>query len=75
MGGGAQNYLVNDIHEVKDTQLLSFNHVCCRGMAARAGSVHFINSMDRKLGRKVGARTHPQQYHPVPQGGPFSKKF
>ena len=39
---------------------LSFN--LCRGVAARAGSVHFICSMDWKA-----ARTHP---HPA-----FSKKF
>ena len=66
---------MKDIHEVKDNQPLSFNHVRCRGVAARAGSVHLIYSMDRKLGRKGGARTHPQQHHPVPQGGLFSKKF
>ena len=63
---------MKDIHEVKDNQPLSFNHVRCRGVAARAGSVHLIY---RKLGRKGGARTRPQHHHPVPQGGPFSKKF
>ena len=75
MGGGAQMTLWNhmkDIHEVKDTQPLSFNHVHCRGVAARTGSVHLIYSMDRKLGV---ARTHPQQHHHVSQEGPFSKKF
>ena len=66
---------MKDIHEVKDNQPLSFNHVHCRGVAARAGSVHLIYSIDRKLGQKGGDRTHPQQHHPVPQGGPFSKKF
>ena len=63
------NYLVNhmkDIHEVKDNQPL--NHVRCRGVA---GSVHLTYSMDRK----GGTRPHPQQHHPVPHGGPFSKKF
>ena len=71
-------HLVNhmkDIHEVKDNQSLSFNHVRCRGVAARAGSVHLICSMNWKLGCKGGARTHPQQHHPVAQGGLFSKKF
>ena len=29
-------------------------------------------SMGRKLGRKGGARPHPHQHHPVPQGPPFS---
>ena len=60
---------MKDIHEVKVTQSLSFNRIHCRGVAARAGSVHLIYSMDQKLG---GARTHPQQHHPVPQGCPFS---
>ena len=32
------------IHEVKDNQPLAFSHVCCRGVAARAGSVHLIYS-------------------------------
>ena len=31
-------------------------------------------SMDRKLGRKGGARPHPKPHHPVPQGPPFSNK-
>ena len=48
---------MKDIHEVPTT----LNHVPCRGEAARARSVH---SMDRKLGRKGGARTRPQQLHP-----------
>ena len=34
---------MKDIHEVKETQPLSFNHVRCRGMAARAGSVYLLN--------------------------------
>ena len=69
-----RNDLVNnmkDIHEVKDNLPLSFNHVRCSDVADRAGSVHLIYSMDRKLGRKGGTKTHPQQHHPVPQGGPF----
>ena len=37
--------------------------------------MHLIYSMDQKLDRYRGARTHPQQHRPVPQGGPFSKKF
>ena len=41
-------------------------------MAARAGSVHLISSMDRKPSRKGGARPRPKQPHPVPQGPPFS---
>ena len=43
-------------------------------MAARAGSVHLISSMDRKPSRKGGARPRPKQHHPVPQGQPFSIK-
>ena len=42
-GWRSTNDLVNhtkDIHEIKDNQPLSFNHVHCRGVAARAGSVH-----------------------------------
>ena len=39
-------------------------------MAARAGSVHLISSMDRK----GGARPRPKQPHPLPQGPPFSIK-
>ena len=45
-----------------------------RGVAARAGSVHLISSMDRKPSRKGGARPRPKQPHPVPQGPPFSIK-
>ena len=43
-------------------------------MAARAGSVHLISSMDRKPSRKRGARPRPKQHHTVPQGPPFSIK-
>ena len=43
-------------------------------MAARAGSVHLISSMDRKPSRKGGARPRPKQHHTVPQGPPFSIK-
>ena len=39
---------------VKDNQPLSFSHICCRGVAARAGSVYLIYSMDQKLGQKEG---------------------
>ena len=34
---------MKDIHEVKDNQPLSFNHVHCRGVAARAESVNTLN--------------------------------
>ena len=44
---------MKDIHEVKDNQPLSFR---CRGVAR---SVHLIYLMG-------GARTRPQQHHPVP---------
>ena len=44
------------------------------GVAARAGGVHLISSMDRKPSRKGGARPRPKQPHPVPQGPPFSIK-
>ena len=60
---------MKDIHEVKDNQLLPFNHVCCRGVAARAGSVQTGSWPEGR------ARTRPQHHHPVPQGGSFSKKF
>ena len=40
-------------------------------MAARAGCVHLMFSMDRKLDRKGGAREYPYQHQPVPQGPPF----
>ena len=46
-----------------------FNHVRCRGVGAKAGSVHLAY---RKLD---WARTHLQQHHPVAQGRPFPKKF
>ena len=43
-----------------------------RGVVAKAGSVTFkLHSMDQKLGWKGGVWT---QYHPVPQGCPFSMK-
>ena len=43
-------------------------------MAARAGSVHLISSMDRKPSRKGGARPRPKQHHPAPQKPSFSIK-
>ena len=43
-------------------------------MAARAGSVHLISSMDQKPSQKGGARPRPKQHHPMPQGPPFSIK-
>ena len=46
-----------------------FNCVCCRGMAAKARSVHLVYSMDLKLGWEGGGRRHPQH---VAQGHPFS---
>ena len=42
-----------------------FNCPGLRGVAARAGSVHLISSMDRKPNRKGGARPRPKQHHPV----------
>ena len=51
-----------------------FNCPSLRGVAARAGSVHLISSMDRKPSWKGGARPRPKQHHPVPQGPPFSIK-
>ena len=59
-GWRSTNNLVNhmkDIHGVKGNQPLSFNHVRCRGVAARAGSVHLIYSMDRKLGLAIPMHT------------------
>ena len=44
------------------------------GVAAKARSVHSMSSKDQKLGRKGGARPHPQQQHPLPQGPQFSTK-
>ena len=44
------NDLVNhikNVHEAKDNKPLSFNHVRCMGVAARAGCIHLIYSMDR----------------------------
>ena len=45
------------MHEVQDIQPHPFNHVLCRGVAARTGNVHLMYSNDRKLGQKGGART------------------
>ena len=55
----------------KYTQPCSFNHVHHRGVAAKAGSVHLVYSMERK----GGARTHQQKHHPVLQGRPSCKNF
>ena len=55
-------------------QALLIAHAGLRGVAARAGSVHLISSMDWKPNRKGGARPRPKQHHPVPQGPPFSIK-
>ena len=66
-GWRSTNDFVKDIHEVKLNQPLSFNHICCRGVAARVGSVHLI---DWKLGRKGGARTHPQWHYSVEAHSP-----
>ena len=41
-------------------------------VAAIAGSVHLMFSMDQKLDRKGGNSPHPHQYHPMPQGPPFT---
>ena len=45
-----------------------------RGVAARAGNVHLIFSIDWKPSRKGGARPRPKKHHPVPQGPSFSIK-
>ena len=42
---------LNHINEVHVIQLHPFNHVCHTGVAANAGSVHLIFSMDQKLVR------------------------
>ena len=42
------NNLLNykkDVCGVKDTQLCSFKHVRCRGVAAKAGSVHLLSEL------------------------------
>ena len=57
---------MKDIHEVQAIQPHPFNHVRCRGVAAKARSVYL--SIDKKLGHKGGTRTHQQQHHPVSQG-------
>ena len=44
------------------------------GVAAKAGSVYLIYSMDWKLGQKGGARTYQQRHHPVAQGCPSSQR-
>ena len=35
---------IKDMHEVQDIQPRPLNHVCCRGVEARAGSVHLMYS-------------------------------
>ena len=70
MGGGDLVNHMKNIHEVKDHQPLSFSHVHCRGVAARAGSVDLIYSMDRKLGWGQNTPTTAPSCW-----GPFSKKF
>ena len=66
MGGGAQQTTWKTSTRWKIT-----NHshsimftVHCRGVAARVGNVHLVHW--------VGSE---HMHHPVPQGGPFSKKF
>ena len=78
-GWKSTNDLVNhikDIQEVKDNQQLSDHDVRCRGAAARAGSVHLIICTQMTRSWAGGRdRTHPQQHHPAPHRGQFSKKF
>ena len=50
---------MNDMHEVKGTKPHPFHHVGCRDVAARAGSVYLMYSMDRKLDRKGGGQDTP----------------
>ena len=66
MHNGHLNH-IKDIHEVQDIQPRPFSDV---GMAARARSVRLMYTDDWKLDRKGGARTHPKQHHPLPQGSP-----
>ena len=57
---------MKDIYEVKDNQSLSFNHVCCRGVPARAGSVP----------QWTGSWEGPEHAHnSTILFSPFSKKF
>ena len=51
------------MHRVQISNLAHL--IICRGVAAKPGCVHL---MYRKLGQIGGARTHPKQCHPVPQG-------
>ena len=65
---------IKDISEVQDVWPRPFNCLCHRGVAAKAGSVHLMFLMDRKLDQKGGARPYPHQHHPMLQGPPFSIK-
>ena len=46
---------MKNIHKLQDLQPHVFNHVWCRGVIAKPGSVHLIYW-------KGGGRAHPQQY-------------
>ena len=74
MGGGAPGPLnhIDMRYIVQDIQSRPFNHVCCRGVAARAESVYLMYSNEWKLDWKG---THPNQNHPVLHGSPFSMKI
>ena len=49
-----------------------FNHVHCRDVGAKAGSVHLLYW---KLDRKGGVRTHLQQHHVVAQECPSPRNY
>ena len=75
MGRGEANGDQNNIKVISEVQAFQphpFNSLNNWGVAIKAGSVHLILSKDRKLSRKGEDRPHPKQYHPVPQGPPFS---
>ena len=77
VGGECTNGLGHLIHIKTSMRYQIYYHAhlimsATGGVAARAGSVH---SNDRKLGQKGGARTHPNQNHPVTQGRPLSMKI
>ena len=67
-------YHIKVISEVHVVWPRPFNWLSFRGVAARAGSVHLMLSMDRKPSQKGGSRLRPQQHHPAPQGLPFTIK-
>ena len=49
---------MKDMHEVQDNQPGPFNCVCCRGVAAKARSVHLMYPMDRRSGARPEGKGH-----------------